>query len=238
LAGGALLVGALIGYRLPLPKQIIAGIMAFGSGVLISALAFELMQEAFEQAGLWPTAIGFFAGAIIYSLANRLLAVYGAKHRKRSGGQTSEEESGGSGAAIAVGALLDGIPESIAIGLTMLSGGGVSTAAVAAIFISNIPEGISSSAGMRASGRSKAFIFGLWFAIALASGISALLGYSIFGEFSAGTQAATTALAAGAILAMLSETMIPEAYEGTHDWAGIITCTGFLSAFALSMLGG
>ena len=166
-----------------------------------------------------------------------LLAKFGAKHRKRSGQQPSEGEAGGSGAAIAVGALIDGIPESIAIGLTMLAGGGVSMAAVVAIFISNIPEGLSSSAGMKAAGRSKAFVFGLWFAIALVSGIAALAGYSVFAELSPAIQAATTALAAGGILAMLSETMIPEAFEGTHDWAGIITCVGFLCAFALSMLG-
>jgi ZIP family zinc transporter len=91
---------------------------------------------------------------------------------------------------------------------------------------------------MKAAGRSEAFVFGLWFAIALASGVAALAGYSVFAESSVEIQAGTTALAAGGILAMLAETMIPEAFEGTHDWADIITCVGFLCAFALSMLGG
>ena len=167
-----------------------------------------------------------------------MLNRWGAKPRKRSSQQPSGDEAEGSGAAIAVGALLDGIPESMAIGLTMLAGGGVSMAAVAAIFISNIPEGLSSSAGMKAAGRSRLFIFGLWFAIALASGLAAVAGYSVFAKVSVAVQAAITALAAGAILAMLAETMIPEAFEGTHGWAGIITCVGFVCAFALSMLGG
>jgi ZIP family zinc transporter len=209
--------------------------MAFGSGVLISALSFELMEEAYHQAGLMPTVIGFLTGALIYSAANWQLSQFGAKHRKRSIKSSSEDETGNSGTAIAVGALLDGIPESMAIGLSMLAGGGVSMVAVAAIFISNIPEGLSSSAGMKASGRSAPFVFGLWCSIALASGLASLAGYTLFGGVPVAVQSAITALAAGAILAMLAETMIPEAFEGTHDWAGIITCAGFLCAYALSM---
>jgi len=237
-AGGALVLGAAVGYGIKLPQKIIAGIMAFGSGVLISALSFELMEEAYHQAGLLPTAIGFFAGALTYSGANWLLCRQGARHRKRSSGQPSHDDDGGSGTAIAVGALLDGIPESIAIGLTILAGGGVSVATVAAIFISNIPEGLSSSAGMKAAGRSASYVFGVWTVIALLSGLAALAGYSLFANLPAEVQAATTAVAAGAILSMLAETMIPEAFAGANDWAGLITCTGFICAFALSMLGG
>ena len=113
-SGAALVVGAAVGYFVKVPSRVVAGIMAFGSGVLISALSFELMEEAFNEAGLAATATGFLLGAIIYAAANRLLVIYGAKHRKRSGGQQpSEEEDSGSGAAIAVGALLDGVPESL-----------------------------------------------------------------------------------------------------------------------------
>ena len=237
-AGGALVLGAAVGYTVRLPRKIIAGVMAFGSGVLISALSFELMAEAYHQAGFLPTAIGFSAGALVYSGANGLLSRKGARHRKRSKGQSSENDVGGSGTAVAVGALLDGIPESMAIGLTMLAGGGVSMAAVTAIFISNIPEGLSSAAGMRAAGRSASYIFGIWIVIALLSGLAALAGYSVFANLSVQVQAATTAVAAGAMLSMLAETMIPEAFEGTQDWAGLITCAGFVCAFALSMLGG
>jgi ZIP family zinc transporter len=138
--------------------------------------------------------------------------------------------------AIAIGALLDGIPESIVIGLSMLQGGAVSMVAVMAIFLSNLPEGLSSATGMRNAGRSAGYIFGVWGGIALISGIAALLGYALFGQFSPDVVAATTAVAAGAILAMLADTMIPEAFEQAHTFAGLITVVGFLVAFVLTKL--
>ena len=236
-AGGALLLGALVGYRFAMPARLVAAIMAFGSGVLISALSFELMDEAFKTGGFQATALGFLAGAAVYTLANWWLAHGGARHRKRSGIQPTEDEHGGSGRAIAVGALLDGIPESLVIGLSMLGGGKVSMVAVSAIFLSNVPEGLSSAAGMKEAGRSAFYIFGIWGAIAFASGLSALAGFTLFEGVSPGTVAATTAVAAGAILAMLADTMIPEAFAEAHDFAGLITVMGFLAAFALSKMG-
>ena len=237
-AGTALLLGAAVGYLVRVPARLVAAIMAFGSGVLISALSFELMDEAFRTGGFGATALGFLGGASVYTLANWLLARHGAKHRKRSCGlQPSETQHGGSGLAIAVGALLDGIPESIVIGLSMLAGGKVSVVAVSAIFLSNVPEGLSSAAGMKKAGRGPRYIFGIWGAIALASGAAALAGYTLFEGVSPHTVAATTAVAAGGILAMLADTMIPEAFEEAHDFAGLITVAGFLTAFALSKLG-
>lgn len=238
-AGAALLLGAGIAYCVDVPQRLIAAVMAFGSGVLISALSFELMDEAYKKGGFDATAIGFLGGALAYTLANWILARRGAKHRKRSDGkQPSEKENNGSGTAIAVGALLDGIPESIVIGLSMLKGGSVSVVAVIAIFLSNIPEGLSSAAGMKKAGRSATYIFGVWGAIALACGIASLIGYTVFQGFSADIVAATTAIAAGAILSMLVDTMIPEAFDKTHDFAGLITVAGFLAAFVLSKTGG
>ncbi len=238
-AGAALLVGAAVGYLVRVPQRVIAAIMAFGSGVLISALSFDLMDEAYKEGGFDSTAAGFLAGAAIYTAANWFLARQGAKHRKRSGEQQpSEQENAGSGMAIAVGALLDGIPESIVIGLSMLHGGAVSFVAVTAIFLSNIPEGLSSAAGMKKAGRGAGYIFGVWGGIAIVSGIAALVGYTVFQDFSAEIIAATTAIAAGAILAMLVDTMIPEAVEIAHDFVGLITVTGFLAAFMLSKSGG
>jgi ZIP family zinc transporter len=236
-AGAALVIGAAVGYWVRVPQRPIAAVMAFGSGVLISALSFDLMDEALRRGGMMWTAAGFVGGASVYTAANWLLAHYGAKHRKRSGGQQpSEADAAGSGAAIAIGALLDGIPESMVIGLSLLEGGAVSAVAVIAIFLSNIPEGLSSAAGMRRAGRSARYVFGVWSGIAIISGIAALVGYALFRDVAPGLVAATTATAAGAILAMLVDTMIPEAFADAHDFAGLITVVGFLAAFALSKL--
>ena len=237
LAGSALLAGAAIGYLLRVPQKVIASVMAFGAGVLLSAVAFELIAEAHEQAGLTPTILGAVAGAVLYTGCNVLLARRGARHRKRSSGQQpSEQEQGGSGSALALGALLDGIPESIVIGTSLLSGG-IGAVTVAAVFISNVPEGLSSAAGMRQAGRSRAYVFGLWTGIAVISGLAAVAGYTLLGDAPAAVLAAITALAGGAILAMIADTMIPEAFENAHLLIGLITVAGFLVAFALSQAG-
>jgi ZIP family zinc transporter len=235
----ALVIGAGFGYYLRIPPRLVAAIMAFGSGVLISALSFDLMEEAYKSGGFDSTSIGFVSGALIYTVANIIISNKGAKHRKRSGNQqAAESDKEGSGNAIAIGALIDGIPESIVIGVSMLKGGAVSMVAVIAIFLSNIPEGLSSASGMKNAGRSARHVFMLWSSIAMASGVSALCGYLLFDGFGPEVIAATTAVAAGAILAMLADTMIPEAFEEAHHYAGLITVIGFLCAFILTKLAG
>ncbi|MGC0406417.1 ZIP family zinc transporter [Streptomyces sp. SAI-126] len=239
LAGSALLLGAVLGYGWRVPQKVIATVMAFGAGVLLSAVSFELVGEAYDEAGIAPTAIGTLLGALAYTAGNLWLARRGARHRKRSGAQPaqsqpSEAEQGGSGMALALGALLDGVPESAVIGVGLLDGGTVSLVTVAAVFLSNIPEGLSSSAGMKRAGRSKGYVFGVWTAIAAASTVSAVLGYTVVGAFSPAVIAAVTAVAAGAILAMIADTMIPEAFQDAHLAIGLITVCGFLVSFTLS----
>jgi ZIP family zinc transporter len=239
--GSALVIGAAIGWFAALPQRLIAAVMAVGSGVLISAVAFDLMDEAYRQGGLAATGAGFVGGAAVYTVANILVSRRGAKHRKRSGSDPDARQpdaAGGGGLAIAVGALLDGIPESVVIGLSLLSGGAVSAVTVAAVFLSNVPEGLSSAAGMKTAGRSAGYVFGVWIGIAAISGIAAMVGYAALAGASPALVAGVTAVAAGAILAMLVDTMIPEAAASSHDYSGLIAVAGFLAAFALSKMGG
>lgn len=236
--GAALVVGCAVAWKWTIPAKIISSIMAFGAGVLISALSFDLMDEAVTEGGLLPSMTGFLAGAVAYVGANALLTRVGAKHRKRSGGhQPSEQEQSGSGTAIAVGALLDGVPESVVLGVGVATVGAVNPAMLAAVFISNFPEGLSSAAGMKRAGRSGAYVFGVWGGIAVLSGVSALIGYLALQGAPDDLVAGITAVAAGAILAMIADTMIPEAFDQHHLLTGLVTAVGFLTAFSISHLG-
>ncbi|WP_239459858.1 ZIP family metal transporter [Nocardioides daejeonensis] len=237
LAGGALVIGAAVAWLVPVSQKVVAAVMAFGAGVLISALSFDLLDDAERMGGLGPTLGGFLAGAVTYVAANVVLARYGARHRKRSQDQQpSEDEDANSGAAIAVGALLDGVPESVVLGISLLGGSGVGLPVLAAIFISNLPEGLSSAAGMKRNGRSARYVFGVWTGIAVASGIAGLLGCLLLEGAPPGLVAGITAVAAGAILAMIADTMIPEAFEVAQFYSGLIATLGFATAFAIGHL--
>lgn len=236
LCGAGLLVGAAISYFIPLSHRIISSVMGFGGGVLLSLLAFELMNKAAEHSNLFSTITSFLVGALVFCTMNWFLSQHGAKNRKRCGEcvqQPTEAEHEGSGMAIAAGALLDSIPESIVVGMSLIGGGSVAIPAVVGFFLANVPEGLSSAAGMKQAGRSFGYIFGVWTGIVLLSGVGAVVGYTVFAQFPAEAAALVMAFAGGAILAMVAETMIPEAFEGAHSFIGLIATIGFVSAFAL-----
>jgi len=234
LAGASsLIIGAALAYSIKLPVRVITGIMAFGCGILISAVAYDLIMEGFKSAGIYPIVLGAVAGSVAYTLANWLVSRSGGHHRKRSGSQQKRESEGG-GMAIAIGSLLDGIPESIVLGIGLLGGQGISLPIFAAIFLSNLPEGLSSAAGMLKAGRSKTYVFSLWAGIAVASGLAALLGAALLGKAAPGLVATVNAVAAGALLTMVADTMIPEAVEGERGGTGFLVVIGLLVAFALS----
>ena len=203
--------------------------MALGAGVLVSSVAFELMDEAYKIGGLDAAATGLLLGAAVFYLADREVTRRGGERRKNSG-----DAQGGSATAIAIGALLDGIPESASIGIGLIEGEGVGIALVAAVFLSNVPEGLSSAAGMRRAGRSPAYMLGLWGAVTLASTLAALLGYLFLDGASGNVVAFIQSLAAAAVLTMLASTMMPEAYEDGGPVVGVVTTVGFLLAFVLS----
>jgi zinc transporter, ZIP family len=229
--GASLLLGALVGIYAGASRRAIATVMALGAGVLISSVAFELMDEAYALGGFDASSLGLLVGAVAFYLADREVNRRGGSRRKNPG-----NKQGDSATAIAIGALMDGIPESAAIGISLLEGGKISVALVAAVFLSNIPEGLSSAAGMKQSGRSTAHILGLWGAVTLASAAAALLGYFFLDGAPQDVTALIQAFAAGAILTMLASTMMPEAYDEGGQVVGLVTVVGFLISFVLSHL--
>ena len=231
--GAALLLGAILGLKVRTSQRVIGLIMAFGGGVLISAVAFELTEDAFERGGTTPVAIGLSLGALSFFFGDLVVDRAGGDHRKRSGGQ---QQQGGSGMPIVVGALMDGIPESVAIGVSLVGGGGVAKPVVAAVFLSNVPESMSAVKGLERSGRSTTYIAWLWITVALVSAIAAALGYQLLGGASETVLASIQAFAAGAILTMLADTMMPEAFEHGGNLVGVVTTLGFAVAFTIHVL--
>ena len=229
--GVALLVGAAAGLVFDVPRRVIGLVMAFGAGVLVSAVAFELTAEAVKGGGWDATAAGLAAGSLVFFLGDRWLDRRGGENRKSSAGPGADSAATG----IVLGAILDGIPESAAIGISLLGGGGVSVAVVVAVFLSNVPESMSAAAGLRATW-SRGRIYALWGAVAVVSALAAALGYAVLGDLSGDWVAFTQAFAAGAILTMLADTMFPEAFEaeGRSPFTGVVTTLGFAVSALLS----
>ncbi len=230
--GASLLVGALIGLYVGVPRRVIAIAVAVGAGVLVASVAFELMEEAFIMGGIYAASGGILLGALAFFAADWAVCYVGGRHRKRSGGQ----QVGGSSTGITIGAIMDGIPESIAIGVSLIEGGVVGGVMVVAVFLSNVPEALSAAAGMKKAGHSPAHVLGLWGTVVAICAASALFGYLFLAGAPQTLIAVILAFAAGAILTMLASTMFPEAYEEGGHVVGVVTTIGFLVAFVLSML--
>jgi ZIP family zinc transporter len=233
LAASSLIIGGAVALFWTIHERVLGLVMAFGSGVLISAVAFELVEEAYnttgEQGGV---ALGLAVGCATFFVGDWMIDRMGGADRKSSTGK----QQGGSALAIVLGIVLDGIPESIVLGLTIVVGGSVSAAYLAAVFLSNIPEAIAASSGLALSGWRKARILGLWLLVAIVSGLSALFGFSVFDTAGPTTVAFVLSFAAGAILTMLADTMMPEAFEHGGKLVGVATTIGFGVAFAISAL--
>lgn len=230
-AGSSLVIGGALALLVPIPTRVLGLVMAFGAGVLISAVAYELVQAAAETSqGRAAVPAGLFAGALTFAVGNELLERHGASDRKRS---TRAAE--GSGLALVLGIVLDGVPEAAVIGLSLLEGAGVGLAVLAAVFLSNLPEAIGATKGLAGSGWSRGRIMALWVATAGVTALASLAGFLFFDDASPQTLAFVLAFAGGAILTMLAETMMPEAFEFGGRLVGLATTLGFALAFWISL---
>jgi len=233
IAGSSLVIGGVVALLVPVHRRALGLIMAFGAGVLISAVAFELVEEAFATGGgKGRVAFGLLVGSLVFFFGDLLIDRTGGRNRKHSGGR----QAAGSAPAITLGIVLDGIPESLVLGLTVLEGGTVSVAFLVAVFLSNLPEAIAATTGLVQAGWAKGRILGLWSLVALACGLAALAGYGLLDTSSPGTIAFVLAFAGGAVLTMLADTMMPEAFEHGGKLVGLATTLGFALAFGISAL--
>jgi ZIP family zinc transporter len=226
LGASSLLIGALAAFFLPIGKRLLGMIMAFGAGVLISAVAYELVEEAVTTAAhSLAIAAGFALGAVVFYVGAVAIDA-------RFGGTTGAT----GGLAIVLGAVLDGIPESVVIGASLLTGDEASVAVIVAVFLSNIPEAIAASSDLVRGGWSRVRIVGLWVAVVVTSTVAAGLGYAALKDAPGTWIAAIQAFAGGAILTMLADEMLPEAFEYAkrNKSVGLAVALGFAVAASLS----
>ena len=224
LAASTLIVGAALAIALPWRRRVIGLVAGFGAGALISAVTLDLTRSAFEAADVPVVVVGLGAGAIAFSAGNWALHRGGAvRHRKRSAGQ----QAGADPLGIVLGTILDGIPESVVIGISLLAGEGVGLAFLAAVAISNLPEAISATTGLRRTGWTTRGVVGLWAIVAVLSAVAAGAGYGLLAGAPAAIAATIQAFSAGAVLTMLADTMMPEAFDEAGAAVGLATVLGY-----------
>jgi zinc transporter, ZIP family len=231
LAASSLLLGALVCFVHRPGTRTLGLVMGFGAGVLLSSVAYELVEEGVEASGrLQDVVVGLFAGAVVFTAGDAAVARLGYRERKDIGASPADA----SALAIVLGIVLDGIPESAVIGLSLLDGGGVGVAVLVAVFVSNMPESIAATGGLLAGGWTRGQLVLLWTSIALVCGAASAAGYALLDGAGGSAIALVNAFAGGAILAMLSTTMMPEAYEHAGRATGLVTTFGFVVAFGLN----
>jgi zinc transporter, ZIP family len=231
LGASALLVGALIAYLFAPGRKVIAVVMALGTGLLIGSVSFELIDEALKTRTVAWVALPLLVGAAVFTAGDWLLERMGGGDRKDSAGAQAD----GAPPAIVLGSVLDGIPESFVLGLTVLQGG-VSWSLLAGVALSNLPEGMSSSSGLKAAGWPRGRVMLMWLAVVVVSALSAAAGYLLLDPTSGETGALVQAFAAGALLAMLADTLLPEAYAVEGVFTGPLVVLGFAVSLALSAI--
>lgn len=230
LAASSLVLGALLAFARRWPPRQVGLVLSFGAGALISAVSFELAQEGIEVGDPGSTAFGLGAGALAYYALDGLIA------RRFAAGRGREGRASGSspGAALALGAFLDGVPEQLVLGIGIASGAGVSVSLLVAIFVSNLPEAIGSAADMQSAGTGERVVLRLWAVVAAICVLATLIGYLVADEASGSLRAGIDGFAAGALLVMLIDSMIPAARRQSGRVAGLITTLGFALAAGLT----
>lgn len=229
LGSAALLAGALIAYQLSPSRGFIAVVMALGTGLLIGSVSFELVDDALQHQAVAWVALMVLLGAAVFSVGDWRLSARGGGDRKDPTGAQSE----GAPLAIVLGSVLDGIPESFVLGLTVLEGG-VSVALLVAVVLSNLPEGMSSSSGLKAAGWPRGRVMAMWSAVVFVSALAAAAGYVTLDPASGSTGALVEAFAGGALLAMLANSLLPEAYDVEGVFTGPLVVVGFAVSLAMS----
>ncbi len=232
-ASSSLLIGAVIAMTACPPERITGLVLGFGAGTLISAISFELTEEAFNLGGADALTFGLAAGALAFYVGDRLVSP-----RAEEGMHEREmPEQDESGKTLLLGALLDGVPETAVLGSTLLTGSGVGVPVLAAIFLSNLPEGIGGASDMLESGVSRGRVIALWSGVTVICAASAGIGYQLLASAGDEAVAILQAFAAGGVLAMLAIEMLPAAHSKGGREAGLMTVLGFALAYLLSTIG-